>query len=220
MTHSTHKTAIITIVCVWILAGIMLTGATSAFAQTQNKGSDIYTQLSTFTEVLQKVKQYYVTELDDEELIKAAIIGMLGNTDPHTSYFTKDEFSDFTTSTRGALWLGHQIDKIEIAAILPSKVPVAGWESSRADCEGGRHKHRNRQSHEPSNDARWRRTRWCSRPVWRQLQTCIIRKPSRCVPYFFKLDDVDTSGSASSAKPSRSSRRLSSRNWGQGLVLD
>ena len=112
VTPSKQKTALITIACVWILSAIMLFSATSAFAQNQNKGMDIYSQLSLFTEVLQKLKQYYVTDLNDEELIKAAIIGMLGNADPHTSYFTADEFTDFTTSTKGAFGgLGIQIDK-------------------------------------------------------------------------------------------------------------
>jgi len=136
VTHSKQKTALITIACVWILAGIMLLGATSAFAQNQNKGSDIYSQLSTFTEVLQKLKQYYVTDLDDEELIKAAIIGMLGNTDPHTSYFTKDEFSDFTTSTRGAFGgLGIQIDKIGDYVTVVS--PIEGTPAYRMGITAG-----------------------------------------------------------------------------------
>ena len=111
MTPSKQKTALITIAGVWILAAILLFSATAAFAQNQ-KGTDIYSQLSLFTEVLQKLKQYYVTDLNDEELIKAAIIGMLGDTDPHTSYFTAEEFKDFTTSTKGAFGgLGIQIDK-------------------------------------------------------------------------------------------------------------
>jgi len=136
VTHSKQKTALITIACVWILAGIMLLGATSAFAQNQNKGSDIYSQLSTFTEVLQKLKQYYVTDLDDEELIKAAIIGMLGNTNPHTSYFTKDEFSDFTTSTRGAFGgLGIQIDKIGDYVTVVS--PIEGTPAYRMGITAG-----------------------------------------------------------------------------------
>ena len=53
-----------------------------------------------------------MTDLSDEEIIKAAIEGMLNSTDPHTSYFTPDEFTDFTTSTKGEFGgLGIQIDK-------------------------------------------------------------------------------------------------------------
>ena len=202
MTHSTHKTAIITIVCVWILAGIMLTGATSAFAQTQNKGSDIYTQLSTFTEVLQKVKQYYVTELDDEELIKAAIIGMLGNTDPHTSYFTKDEFSDFTTSTRGAFGgLGIQIDKIGDYVTVVS--PIEGTPAYRMGITAGDRivKVDGTNIVGQSTDEAIKLMRGdvgtqvvitISRPgVAEPLDFTIIRETIKIksVPYFFKLDN-------------------------------
>ncbi|HQP26727.1 MAG TPA: phage tail protein, partial [Candidatus Syntrophosphaera sp.] len=113
MNNKKQKTALITIAAVWVLSAVMLFTATSVFAQSQNKGTDLYSQLGLFSEVLSKLKQSYVTELNDEELIKAAIIGMLGSTDPHTNYFTKSEYEDFTTSTKGSFGgLGIQIDKI------------------------------------------------------------------------------------------------------------
>lgn len=136
MLHPKQKTALFTIAGVWIISAILLFAATNAFAQNQDKGSDIYSQLSLFTEVLQKVKQYYVTDLNDEELIKAAIIGMLGETDPHTSFFTKDEFSDFTTSTRGAFGgLGIQIDKIGDYVTVVS--PIEGTPAYRMGISAG-----------------------------------------------------------------------------------
>ncbi len=103
----------ITIATVWMLSAAMLFTATSVFAQNNSQGTDLYSQLGLFSEVLSKLKQSYVTELNDEELIKAAIIGMLGSTDPHTNYFTQSEYQDFTTSTKGSFGgLGIQIDKI------------------------------------------------------------------------------------------------------------
>ncbi|MCB5246613.1 MAG: S41 family peptidase [Candidatus Cloacimonetes bacterium] len=113
MNKKKQRTALITIAAVWILSAAMLFTATSVFAQNQANGTDLYSQLGLFSEVLSKLKQSYVTELNDEELIKAAIIGMLGSTDPHTNYFTKSEYEDFTTSTKGSFGgLGIQIDKI------------------------------------------------------------------------------------------------------------
>ncbi|MCB5228998.1 MAG: S41 family peptidase [Candidatus Cloacimonetes bacterium] len=136
MKQARQKATLITIACVWLLTGAMLFVATSAFAQNESRGSDIYTQLSLFTEVLQKVKQYYVTDLDDEALIKAAIIGMLGDTDPHTTYFTKEEFTDFTTSTRGAFGgLGIQIDKIGDYVTVVS--PIEGTPAFRMGISAG-----------------------------------------------------------------------------------
>ncbi len=112
MTAKKQKVALITILSVWILSAILLFTASEAFAQAQPRKTDLYSQLQLFNEVLIKLKQTYVTDLDDEELIKAAIIGMLGSADPHTTFFTPADFADFTTSTRGEFGgLGIQIDK-------------------------------------------------------------------------------------------------------------
>lgn len=136
MTKSRQRLAILTIVSIWVLSAAMLFVATSAFAQNQSKGSDIYTQLGIFSDVLNKLKQYYVTDLDDEELIKAAIVGMLGYADPHTTYFTKDEFTDFTTSTKGAFGgLGIQIDKIGDYVTVVS--PIEGTPAYRMGITAG-----------------------------------------------------------------------------------
>ncbi|HNX37932.1 MAG TPA: S41 family peptidase [Candidatus Cloacimonadota bacterium] len=112
MTKSKKRTALITIAGFWILSGILLFAATAAYSENPAPGKDVYSQLGLFSEVLLKLKDGYVRELSDEELIKAAIIGMLGSTDPHTNYFTEDEFKEFTTSTKGSFGgLGIQIDK-------------------------------------------------------------------------------------------------------------
>lgn len=112
MTGQKQKLALVTIISVWVLSAILLFTASEAFAQNQPRKSDLYSQLQLFNEVLIKLKQTYVTDLSDEELIKAAIIGMLGSADPHTTFFTPDDFADFTTSTKGEFGgLGIQIDK-------------------------------------------------------------------------------------------------------------
>jgi carboxyl-terminal processing protease len=131
-----QKLALISIISIWVLSAIMLVVATDAYAQNRSQGTNLYSQVQLFSEVLQKLKQYYVTDLSDEELIKAAIEGMLGSTDPHTTYFTADEFKDFTTSTKGQFGgLGIQIDKIGdyVTVVSPSKVlRHTGWESQPA----------------------------------------------------------------------------------------
>jgi carboxyl-terminal processing protease len=136
VTNKKQRTALIAIAAVWILSAAMLFTATAAFAQNQNDGSDLYSQLGLFSEVLNKLKQNYVTDLSDEELIKAAIIGMLGSTDPHTNYFTKSEFEDFTTSTKGSFGgLGIQIDKIGDYVTVIS--PIEGTPAYRMGITAG-----------------------------------------------------------------------------------
>jgi len=133
---SKQRFALITIASLWILAALMLFIATDAYAQNQDKGTDLYSQLGLFSDVLIKLKQNYVTELNDEDLIKAAIVGMLNSTDPHTTYFTKTEFEDFTTTTKGAFGgLGIQIDKIGDYITVVS--PIEGTPAYRMGITAG-----------------------------------------------------------------------------------
>lgn len=100
------------ILAIWLVGGVLILTSTKAYAADETRKTDLYSNLQLFNEVLIKLKQNYVNDLDDEELIKSAINGMLDSADPHTSYFTADEFTDFTTSTKGEFGgLGIQIDK-------------------------------------------------------------------------------------------------------------
>lgn len=53
------------------------------------------------SQVLERIKQAYVEEVTDEELIEAAIEGMLTGLDPHSDYLTPDDFADLRESTSG-----------------------------------------------------------------------------------------------------------------------
>ncbi|MCB5266878.1 MAG: S41 family peptidase [Candidatus Cloacimonetes bacterium] len=131
-----QRTALFTIMGVWILTATLLLIATNAFAQGRPGSGNVYNQLQIFSEVLMKLRQNYVTELSDEELIEAAIKGMLGSTDPHTTYFTSDEFKDFTTSTKGSFGgLGIQIDKIGDYITVVS--PIEGTPAFRMGITAG-----------------------------------------------------------------------------------
>ena len=131
-----QKLALISIISIWVLSAIMLVMATNAYAQNKPQSTNLYSQIQLFSEVLQKLKQYYVTDLSDEELIKSAIVGMLGSTDPHTTYFTSDEFKDFTTSTKGQFGgLGIQIDKIGNYVTVVS--PIEGTPAYRMGITAG-----------------------------------------------------------------------------------
>jgi carboxyl-terminal processing protease len=131
-----QRTALITIAGMWFLTATLLLIATNAFAQSRPNSGNIYSQIQIFSEVLQKLKQNYVTELSDEELIEAAIDGMLSSTDPHTNYFTADEFTDFTSSTKGSFGgLGIQIDKIGDYITVVS--PIEGTPAYRMGITAG-----------------------------------------------------------------------------------
>jgi carboxyl-terminal processing protease len=52
-------------------------------------------------EVLERVKRDYVDRVDDQELINAAIRGMIADLDPHSAFLDPDEFQDIRISTSG-----------------------------------------------------------------------------------------------------------------------
>lgn len=85
------------------LAGGLLVTQVAAplIAQENDQQASIYEQLDLFGEILERVRAQYVEEVDEAELIEAAINGMLVSLDPHSSYLTAEDFEDMRTQTRG-----------------------------------------------------------------------------------------------------------------------
>ncbi len=71
----------------------------SGIAQTNS--SETYRQLDLFGDVFERVRADYVEKVGDEELIEAAINGMLTSLDPHSSYMSPKSFKDMQVQTRG-----------------------------------------------------------------------------------------------------------------------
>ncbi|MEE1544058.1 MAG: S41 family peptidase, partial [Alphaproteobacteria bacterium] len=63
--------------------------------------SDTYRQLNLFGDVFERVRSEFVEEVTDEELIRAAVEGMLQTLDPHSSYMPPRDFKDMQVQTRG-----------------------------------------------------------------------------------------------------------------------
>ena len=86
---------------------LMLAGAAGGFVLApavgiaQNKTSETYRQLNLFGEVFERVRADYVEGVSDEQLIEAAINGMLTSLDPHSSYLNNKNFRDMQVQTRG-----------------------------------------------------------------------------------------------------------------------
>ncbi|MHA1539698.1 MAG: S41 family peptidase [Alphaproteobacteria bacterium] len=62
---------------------------------------ETYRQLNLFGDVFDRVRKFYVEEVEDKELIENAINGMLTSLDPHSSYLNKKSFDDMKMQTRG-----------------------------------------------------------------------------------------------------------------------
>jgi carboxyl-terminal processing protease len=82
-----------------VFAAMVIGAAGSAGAQ--SKSTDTYRFLNLFGDVFERVRAEYVEEVSDEELIEAAINGMLSSLDPHSSYLNAKSFEDMQVQTKG-----------------------------------------------------------------------------------------------------------------------
>lgn len=76
-------------------------GVTGSAQAREPLKSETYKQLDLFADVFERVRSEYVEEVSDEQLIEAAIDGMLTSLDPHSSYLNKKNFADMRVQTRG-----------------------------------------------------------------------------------------------------------------------
>ena len=70
-------------------------------AQEASKNSSVYEQLDLFGDIFERIRLGYVEEVDEKELIEAAIDGMLTSLDPHSSFLSSDDAAEMRVRTRG-----------------------------------------------------------------------------------------------------------------------
>ena len=73
----------------------------SAPARAQATGSETYRQLNLFGDVFERIRAEYVEEPTDQDLIEAAIRGMLVSLDPHSSYLSPKNAQAMQVQTKG-----------------------------------------------------------------------------------------------------------------------
>ena len=67
-----------------------------------SKNSDeLYKKIDLFSEVLETIKQEYVDEVDQAEIMDSAINGLLQSLDPYSGYMSPSSFNGMQTDTRG-----------------------------------------------------------------------------------------------------------------------
>ena len=84
---------------------LVATMAAVAFVAVPNEAgavsSETYRQLNMFGDVFERVRAEYVEEVDDAELIEAAIQGMLNSLDPHSTFLNPKAYGEMQVHTRG-----------------------------------------------------------------------------------------------------------------------
>jgi carboxyl-terminal processing protease len=85
------------------VAGVLVTTQVAGplIAQEASRNASVYEQLDLFGDIFERIRNQYVEEVKTEDLIAAAINGMLTSLDPHSSYLAPKDFDDMQVQTRG-----------------------------------------------------------------------------------------------------------------------
>lgn len=117
--------------CVIALLGLGLAANTHA-----DNTSKTYRQFDKLIHVFERVRAEYVEEIDEEEVIDAAINGMLSALDPHSSYMGPDSFRAMQTQTDGEFGgLGIEVQMEN--GLVKVVAPIDDTPADRAGIEGG-----------------------------------------------------------------------------------
>ena len=85
------------------IMGLLATTQIAAplLAQEAANNSNVYEQLDLFGDIFERIRAGYVEDVNEKDLIEAAINGMLTSLDPHSSYLSADDAAAMQVQTRG-----------------------------------------------------------------------------------------------------------------------
>jgi len=120
------------------LAGIVVTTQVAAplLAQEAEKQTNVYEQLDLFGDIFERIRSQYVEEVDEADLIEAAINGMLTSLDPHSSYLSPQDAADMRVQTRGEFG-GLGIEVTQEDGFVKVVSPIDGTPADNAGVEAG-----------------------------------------------------------------------------------
>ena len=85
-----------------LVAGVLVSIGHGVFAERDSSQATLpVEELRTFSDVFGRIKNDYVVDVDDKELIENAIRGMLSGLDPHSSYLDAEQFTELQVGTTG-----------------------------------------------------------------------------------------------------------------------
>lgn len=120
------------------LAGILATTqiAGPLIAQENERQSSVYEQLDLFGDIFERIRAQYVEEVDEADLIEAAINGMLTSLDPHSGYLAPDDAAQMRLQTRGEFG-GLGIEVTQEEGFVKVVSPIDGTPADEAGIEAG-----------------------------------------------------------------------------------
>ena len=120
------------------MIGVLATTQLAAplLAQESSKNTSVYEQLDLFGDIFERIRAQYVEEVDTNELIEAAINGMLTSLDPHSSYMSPEDAADMRVQTRGEFG-GLGIEVTQEEGFVKVVSPIDGTPADAAGIEAG-----------------------------------------------------------------------------------
>ncbi len=98
--------------------------------------NDLYEKIDLFGEVLENIKNEYVDDIDQAEVMDSAINGVLQSLDPYSAYMSPELFKEMQTDTRGEFGgLGIEIGME--AGVVKVISPIEGTPAEKAGIKAG-----------------------------------------------------------------------------------
>ena len=107
----------------------------TTFSYGKNK-DDFYKKIDLFGEVLDKVEKEYVEEIDESDVIDAAINGVLQSLDPYSAYMNPELFQSIETDTKGEFG-GLGIEVGMESGVIKVIAPIDGTPAAKAGIKSG-----------------------------------------------------------------------------------
>ena len=118
------------------LVTLLLLFWTLMIAKVNSSENDIYKKIDLFGEVLEKINEEYVDEIDQSKSMDSAIDGLLQSLDPYSSYMSPEVFNEMQTETSGEFG-GLGIEVSMEAGVVKVISPIDDTPASRAGIKAG-----------------------------------------------------------------------------------
>ena len=116
-----------------ILIAILLNTFSKVYAQNTDK---LYEKIDLFSEVLEKIQDEYVDEVDQADVMDSAINGVLQSLDPYSAYMNPEIFEETQTETSGEFG-GLGIEVSMEAGVVKVITPIDGTPAAKAGVKAG-----------------------------------------------------------------------------------
>jgi len=126
------------LVLVGLIAGLSISIGSGVFAERETKSAAglPVEELRTFSDVFGRIKNDYVEDVEDSEMLNNAIRGMLSGLDPHSSYLDQEQFKELQVGTSGEFGgLGIEVGMED--GFVKVIAPIDDTPAQRAGVESG-----------------------------------------------------------------------------------